>query len=131
MKTVNFQELMATMTAEQAKPRTKAEIIELLQTDGEAFASLLDGLDDAFLAENRHDDAGRGAAGEEPVRDAARREGTRDAPSRAIDADGAHDRHRAASDAGLSGTHGADAGGAGGTVTAPRFTPPAVAFSER
>ena len=50
MKTVNFQELMATMTAEQVKPRTKAEILDLLQTDGEAFASLLDGLDDAALA---------------------------------------------------------------------------------
>jgi uncharacterized damage-inducible protein DinB len=51
MKTVDFQELMAKMTAEHAKPRTKAEIVELLQTDGEAFASYLDGLDDAFLAE--------------------------------------------------------------------------------
>jgi uncharacterized damage-inducible protein DinB len=39
MKTINLQELMATMTAEHAKPRTKADIIELLQTEGEAFAS--------------------------------------------------------------------------------------------
>jgi uncharacterized damage-inducible protein DinB len=38
------------MMAEQAKPRTKAEILDLLQADGEAFASLLDGLDDAALA---------------------------------------------------------------------------------
>ena len=51
MKSVNFQEVMATMTAEQAKPRTKAEIIELLQTDGDAFASYLEGLSDAFLSE--------------------------------------------------------------------------------
>jgi uncharacterized damage-inducible protein DinB len=51
MKTVNFPELMAKMTAEQAKTRTKAEIIELLQTDGAAFTSYLEGLSEAFLAE--------------------------------------------------------------------------------
>lgn len=51
MKAINFQEFMATMTAEHAKRRTKAEIVELLQSDGEAFASYLEGLDDAFLAE--------------------------------------------------------------------------------
>jgi uncharacterized damage-inducible protein DinB len=51
MKTINLQELMATMTAEHAKPRTKADIIELLQTEGEAFASLVEGMSDAFLAE--------------------------------------------------------------------------------
>jgi uncharacterized damage-inducible protein DinB len=51
MKTVNFPELMTKMTAEQAKPRTKAEIVALLQTDGEAFASLLEGLSEALLAE--------------------------------------------------------------------------------
>ena len=51
MKTVNFQELMGTMTAEQAKPRTKAEVVDLLQADGDAFASYLEGLDDGFLAE--------------------------------------------------------------------------------
>jgi uncharacterized damage-inducible protein DinB len=51
MKTVNFQELMGRLNAEHAKRRTKAEIIELLQADGEEFASYLEGLDDAFLAE--------------------------------------------------------------------------------
>ena len=51
MKSLNFQELMATMTAEHAKPRTKADIIELLQTNGDVFASLLEGMSDAFLAE--------------------------------------------------------------------------------
>ncbi|MEP7310008.1 MAG: DinB family protein [Acidobacteriota bacterium] len=51
MKSINFQELMATMTAEQARSRSKAEIIELLQTDGEAFAAFLEGMSDAFLAE--------------------------------------------------------------------------------
>ena len=52
MATVNFQELMGTMNAEQAKPRTKPEIIALLQTAGDGFASYLEGLTDAFLGES-------------------------------------------------------------------------------
>jgi uncharacterized damage-inducible protein DinB len=52
MATVNFQELMGTMNAEQAKPRTKPEIIAFLQTEGDVFASYLDGLTDAFLGES-------------------------------------------------------------------------------
>jgi uncharacterized damage-inducible protein DinB len=51
MKTVNFQELMGRMTAEQAKPRTKAEILALLQSDGDEFSSYLEGLSELFLAE--------------------------------------------------------------------------------
>jgi uncharacterized damage-inducible protein DinB len=51
MKTVNLQELNERMTAAQAKPRTKADTIDLLQTDGDAFASYLGGVSDAFLAE--------------------------------------------------------------------------------
>ena len=52
MATVNFQELMGTMNAEQAKPRTKSEIIALLQTAGDGFASYMEGLTDAFLGES-------------------------------------------------------------------------------
>ncbi len=51
MRSVNFQELTAQLAAEQAKPRTKAEIIRLLETEGEAFASFLEGLSESFLAE--------------------------------------------------------------------------------
>jgi uncharacterized damage-inducible protein DinB len=51
MKSVNFQELMGTMAAEQAKPRSKQEIVDLLQADGDAFTSYLEGLNDGFLAE--------------------------------------------------------------------------------
>lgn len=51
MKTINFQEFMGRMNAEQAKPRSKAEIVALLQTEGDAFASYLEGLTDAFLSE--------------------------------------------------------------------------------
>jgi uncharacterized damage-inducible protein DinB len=49
--TINFTEVIASATAEEAKPRTKAEIVELLRTEGEAYASFLDGLTEAFLAE--------------------------------------------------------------------------------
>jgi uncharacterized damage-inducible protein DinB len=49
--TINFAEVIASATAEEAKPRTKAEIVELLRTEGEAYASFLDGVTDAFLAE--------------------------------------------------------------------------------
>jgi uncharacterized damage-inducible protein DinB len=52
MKTLNFQELMGTMQVEQGKPRTKAEIVALLQTRGDDFVSYLGGLSDGFLAQS-------------------------------------------------------------------------------
>ena len=51
VKTANFQELGDHVNAEQAKPRTKTEIVELLQTEGERFASFLEGLSEPFLSE--------------------------------------------------------------------------------
>jgi uncharacterized damage-inducible protein DinB len=51
LKTVNFQELMKGIMAEEAKPRTKAETIAFLKSDGDKFASYLEGLDESFLAE--------------------------------------------------------------------------------
>ena len=48
---LNFPELFGQMAAEEQKPRTKAEIIELLRNNGDAFASFLEGLSDDFLAE--------------------------------------------------------------------------------
>jgi len=51
LKDVNFLELFETFRAEEAKPRTKAETIALLKADGDAFASYMEGLRDAFLAE--------------------------------------------------------------------------------
>ena len=51
MKTVNFQELMQKNGAEEAKPRTKAEIVAFLTSEGEKFASFLEGMSDSFLAE--------------------------------------------------------------------------------
>ena len=51
MKTVNFQELMQKINTEQSTPRTKAEIIALLDSAGTQFAAFLAGLSDGFLAE--------------------------------------------------------------------------------
>ena len=51
MSRVNFQELMQTVNAETAKPRSKAEIVALLKADGEKFASMLAGFPESFLAE--------------------------------------------------------------------------------
>jgi uncharacterized damage-inducible protein DinB len=51
LKLVNFPQLMQAAASEEAKPRTKAEIIELLRSRGEEFASFLEGLGDDVLAE--------------------------------------------------------------------------------
>jgi len=51
LKTVNFMEMMQRVGAIEAKPRTKAEILAFLKSEGERFASYLDGLNEAFLAE--------------------------------------------------------------------------------
>src|SRR4030095_11742782 len=45
----DFFGLGARMQAEEATPRTKAEIVELLTTEGEAFATFLEGFTDAEL----------------------------------------------------------------------------------
>jgi uncharacterized damage-inducible protein DinB len=46
-----FMEFMTPLKAEQAKPRTKAEIIALLKERGENFATQVEALTDDFLAE--------------------------------------------------------------------------------
>ena len=48
---LNFPELMQKIIAEESKARSKAEIIALLQSQGEKFASYLEGLPEPFLAE--------------------------------------------------------------------------------
>jgi uncharacterized damage-inducible protein DinB len=48
---VNFLGIVDRFAAEEAKPRSKAEIIELLRTDGEQFAAWLDSVTPEFLAE--------------------------------------------------------------------------------
>lgn len=51
LKNVNFPELFQKFGAEEAKPRTKAQIVALLKAEGDTFASFVEGLSDAFLAE--------------------------------------------------------------------------------
>jgi uncharacterized damage-inducible protein DinB len=48
---VNFLGMVDRFNAEEAKPRSKAEIIELLRTEGEQFAVWLETLTPEFLAE--------------------------------------------------------------------------------
>jgi uncharacterized damage-inducible protein DinB len=52
LKTVNFQELMQKFMAEEAKPRTKAETIEFLKSEGDKFADFLESVTEPFLAES-------------------------------------------------------------------------------
>lgn len=47
----DFLGMMDKFNAEEAKPRTKAEILELLRTEGEQFARWLETLTPEFLAE--------------------------------------------------------------------------------
>jgi uncharacterized damage-inducible protein DinB len=48
---VNFLSLLDRMSAEEAKPRTKAEIVALLRSEGDQFATWLETLSLEFLAE--------------------------------------------------------------------------------
>jgi uncharacterized damage-inducible protein DinB len=47
----NFPALMQELMAEEAKPRTKAQVIELLQAEGEKWAGFVQGVSDDFLGE--------------------------------------------------------------------------------
>ena len=51
MATLNFAELFQNFTAEETRPRSKAEMIEYLKAEGDKFASFLEGLDDEFLGQ--------------------------------------------------------------------------------
>jgi uncharacterized damage-inducible protein DinB len=51
MEGFNFVALLEELKAEEAKSRTKAEVIELLKTEGERWAVFVEGLQDDFLAE--------------------------------------------------------------------------------
>src|SRR3954454_18572219 len=44
MQAINFQQVFAPIVAEESRPRTKAEIVEMLKTGGEKFAAFLEGL---------------------------------------------------------------------------------------
>jgi uncharacterized damage-inducible protein DinB len=55
---VNFPALVGQMQAEEAKPRTKAEVIALLKQRGDETATWLESLSDDFLAEQFTQPAG-------------------------------------------------------------------------
>jgi uncharacterized damage-inducible protein DinB len=52
LKTVKFMEMMQQLNAEEAKPRTKAELIAFLKSQGDGFAAFLESLPESFLAES-------------------------------------------------------------------------------
>ena len=51
MEGFDFMAIMAELAAEEAKPRTKDEVIVMLEAEGEIWATFLDGVSDEFLAE--------------------------------------------------------------------------------
>ncbi|MCC7416590.1 MAG: DinB family protein [Acidobacteria bacterium] len=51
LATIDFPAFMQAAAAEEAKPRTKAELLALLKTEGDLFAAFLEGCSEAFLAE--------------------------------------------------------------------------------
>jgi uncharacterized damage-inducible protein DinB len=51
LKTVNFDALFQEFRAEENKARSKAELIELLKFEGDAFASYLDSVSESLLSE--------------------------------------------------------------------------------
>ena len=55
----DFGALVTKMTAEEGKPRTKAETIALLTTEGERFARWLESLSSEFLEETYTDPTGQ------------------------------------------------------------------------
>src|SRR5205823_10626672 len=52
MEGFDFPALMQQVMAEEAKPRTKAEVIELLKKEGDEWAKFVEGLSEDFLAQN-------------------------------------------------------------------------------
>ena len=59
LKGYDFPAAIGRMRAEEVKPRTKAEIIALLKSEGERFASWLESVSDEFLAETFTDPSGQ------------------------------------------------------------------------
>ena len=51
MEGMDFVSLMKQMMEEEAKPRNKAQLIDLLEKEGEVWASWIDGLSEEFLAQ--------------------------------------------------------------------------------
>jgi len=52
MEGFDFMAFIGPLLADQAKPRTKAEIIALLKSEGEKYATAVESLSDDFLSQN-------------------------------------------------------------------------------
>lgn len=61
IESYDFVGAFAANSAEEAKTRSKAEIIALLKSTGEGFATFLEGVSDEFLAEKVDQPGGAGA----------------------------------------------------------------------
>ena len=59
LKGYDFPGMMARVAAEESKPRSKAEIVELLRSEGDRFAAWLESLTPEFLAETFTDPSGQ------------------------------------------------------------------------
>jgi uncharacterized damage-inducible protein DinB len=59
LKGYDFGALMGRVHAEESKPKTKAEIVALLKSEGEKFAAWLGSLSPEFLAETFTDPMGQ------------------------------------------------------------------------
>ena len=94
---IDFMALIGQFKEAEAKLTSKAQIIDALKNNGEAWASWIDGLSEEFLAERVQMPA-RAALQQEPLRDAAVHQGARDAPSRSVDGVRAPARYRASPD---------------------------------
>jgi len=51
MEGFNFPALMQQVTAEEARPRTKAQILDMLRKEGEKWATFISGLSEEFLGQ--------------------------------------------------------------------------------
>jgi len=51
MEGFDFPAMMAELGAEEAKPRTRSQVIAMLEDEGKIWATFLDGVSDEFLAE--------------------------------------------------------------------------------
>ncbi len=58
---LDFVALSARAEADESQPRSKAEVVELLRTEGEQFAAWLEGLTPEFLAETMTEGDGKTA----------------------------------------------------------------------
>ena len=126
---MNFGEIAGRLTAEEAKPRTKAEVIEFLESEGDRFAAYVEGLSESFLAEQVKMPPGAQPATKSRFEMLLSPKEHEMHHRASADADRADARHRAALDAPVPGADGRQAARqTQALMPAPRFSPKAIAF---